>query len=203
MESNMGLYGRSINTTELSREAHMLAHKRCNPLRVAAGKSFAIILSGVLGFQAASVAAQQAPSAPTATPDIAKKFPDGPGKETFLRTCSACHSPTNVLASGQSRQGWEDTITKMAGYGATGTDEDFTAILEYLVQNFPAQEKVDINKASAAQLEKNLQLEPAVAEAIVFFRDKHGNFKSLDDVKKVPGVNTAALDAKKGLITFD
>lgn len=167
------------------------------------GRTLSILLLAVLVCQGASASAQQPPAAPGVPPEVAQKFPDGPGKATFLRTCSVCHSPTNVLAGGQTRQGWEDTITKMVGYGATGTDEDFTAILEYLVKNFPAQAPVNINKATAAQLEKNLQIEPAAAEAIIAYRDKHGNFKSLDDVKKAPGVNAAALEAKKALITFD
>ncbi len=173
------------------------------PLHFNMGQTLSIVVLALLSCQTASVFAQRAPSKPGVTPEIAKRFPDGPGKATFLRICSTCHSPMNVMATGQSRQGWEDTITKMAGYGASASDEDFTSILDYLEKNFPPQEKLDINKATVAQLENALQLQPSAAEAIVAYRDKHGVFKSLGDVKQVPGVDTAILDAKKALITFN
>ena len=66
------------------------------------------------------------------------ELPAGEGKDTLIRVCSKCHSPDNVIANGQAREGWENTITKMAGFGAVGTDDEFTAILDYLVKNFPA-----------------------------------------------------------------
>lgn len=162
-----------------------------------------IVVLALLCGTAVSTCAQQAASKPGVTPEVAKRFPDGPGKEALLRVCSTCHSPVNVMVSGQTRQGWEDTITKMAGYGAVASDEDFTAILDYLEKNFPPQQKLAINKAAAAQIEKALQVDPTAAEAIVAYRDKHGDFKSLNDLKQVPGVDTTIVDAKKALITFE
>jgi competence protein ComEA len=170
-----------------------------------------VVLSGTLSIvalalficQDVSVSAQQAGSIPGVSPEVAKKFPDDTGKATFLRICSKCHSPMNVLATGETREEWEGTITKMAGLGAVGSDEEFTEILDYLEKNFPPRQKIDVNKATASQLEKFLQLEPATANAIVAYRDKHGDFKSLDDMKQVPGVDAAALEAKKALMTFD
>jgi cytochrome c5 len=79
-----------------------------------------------------------APPATAAAPaDGDADFPNNPGKEVFLNTCSKCHSPRNVLAYRQDADGWTATITKMVGYGATGSDEDFTAILDYLTKSFP------------------------------------------------------------------
>jgi competence protein ComEA len=199
MEQDMISWHRAIVITAPQAKSATVAPRFKKPL----GGAISIMVLALLSGQAASVSAQQAASKTGVTPEIAKKFPDGPGKEPFLRVCSTCHSPMNVLASGQTRQGWEDTITKMAGYGAVASDEDFTAILDYLEKNFPPQQKVEINKATAAQMEKALQLDPTAAEAIVAYRDKHGDFKSLDDLKQVPGVDTATLDAKKALITFD
>ena len=67
------------------------------------------------------------------------ELPAGPGKDTLIRVCSSCHSPDNVIANGQDRSGWENTITKMAGFGAVASDEEFSEILEYLVKNFPVE----------------------------------------------------------------
>ena len=38
---------------------------------------------------------------------------------------------------GRDKQGWEEIITKMVGFGAQGTDDEFTEILDYLTKNFP------------------------------------------------------------------
>jgi competence protein ComEA len=131
-------------------------------------------------------------------------LPAGPGKDTFIRVCSKCHSPNNVIANGQNQQGWENTITKMVGFGATGTDDEFSEILDYLVKNFPpaSEVKINVNKASAVELETGLALSEKEAEGIVTYRSKNGDFKSLDDLKKVPQLDSKKLDAKKNHLIF-
>lgn len=145
-----------------------------------------------------SVFAQQ----PSANPQHDTGFPDGPGKDTLLKTCSRCHSPNIAMANGQSREGWEDTITKMVSLGAVGTDEDFTAILDYLVKNFPAQTKVNINKATATELQSGLSLSAKEADAVIAYRNKNGDFKSFDDLKKVPLLDAKKIDEKRSWVTF-
>jgi competence protein ComEA len=130
------------------------------------------------------------------------ELPAGPGKDTLIRVCSKCHSPDNVIANGQDRTGWEDTITKMAGYGAVASDDEFTEILDYLVKNFPPVTTVHVNQATAAQLESGLGLSTAEAEAVIEYRKKNGDFKSIDDLKKVPDIDAKKLDAKKDRLAF-
>jgi competence protein ComEA len=163
-----------------------------------------LLLSVASTLTALALAPQQQPDAkPAVDPQqVSKEFPDGPGKATFLRTCSRCHSPTNVMANGQDEQGWENTITKMVSLGATGSDEDFSDVLDYLVKNFPPQPPVNVNNATADQLETGLKLTQKDAEAVVAYRQKSGDFKTLDDLKKVPGIDPAKLDAKKNVIVF-
>jgi competence protein ComEA len=153
-------------------------------------------------FSYAQQATQQQPS--QAPADKNPELPAGPGKSTLVRVCSSCHSPDNVIANGQDRAGWEATITKMAGFGATGTDEEYTEILEYLVKNFPAGSStpVNVNKATAAQLESGLGFTTAEAEATVKYREKNGDFKTIDDLKKVPDLDAKKLDAKKAKLAF-
>ena len=129
-------------------------------------------------------------------------MPAGAGKDTLIRVCSKCHSPDNVIANGQDRAGWENTITKMAGFGAEGSDEEFTAILDYLVKNFPPVTTVHVNQATAEQLESGLGLSATEAEVVIEYRKKNGDFKSLDDLKKVPDVDAKKLDAKKDRLAF-
>jgi competence protein ComEA len=130
------------------------------------------------------------------------ELPAGPGKDTLIRVCSSCHSPDNVLANGQDREGWENTITKMAGFGAQGTDEDYTEILDYLVKNFPANAPINVNKATAAQLESGLGFTTTEAGAVIQYREKNGDFKTVDDLKKVPDLDAKKVDAKKARLAF-
>ena len=147
--------------------------------------------------------AQQPSQQPAAQKEQYPELPAGPGKDTLVRICSKCHSPDNVIANGQDRAGWEATITKMAGFGAVATDDEFTEILDYLVKNFPANSgSVNVNKATAAQLASGLGLTDAEAAAVVDYRKKNGDFKTIDDLKKVPDVDGKKWDAKKDRLTF-
>jgi competence protein ComEA len=132
------------------------------------------------------------------------EFPPGDGRETTLRICGKCHSPTIVLAYGQKREGWEKTITKMVRLGAVGTDEDYTDISDYLTANFPpsAIPKIFVNKATDQQFANILGISIDDAKAIIAYRDKNGDFKSIDDLKHVPNVDTKKIDAKKDNLVF-
>lgn len=164
--------------------------------------SKALLLGLACVFSGGSISAQQPPRQQQVHPQQSTEFPDGPGKDALLKTCSRCHSPNLVIANGQDREGWENTITKMVSLGAVGTDEDFTAILDYLAKNFPQQTKINVNKATAAALETGLSLSTKEAEALIAYRDKNGDFKSLEDLKKVPQVDAKKLDAKKDSLIF-
>ena len=58
--------------------------------------------------------------------------------------------------------------------------------------------KVDINKADAQTIEENLVgIGEVKARAIVNYRNKHGNFKSLDDLMQVPGLGEATIEKNR------
>ena len=99
-----------------------------------------MVFSSFVSIAATPAYSQQTPKPPAPSPAQSKPgadLPDGSGKDVFVRICGKCHSPNLVLANGHTREGWEEAITKMVGFGAVGTDEDFTDILEYLVKNMP------------------------------------------------------------------
>ena len=83
-------------------------------------------------------------------------------------------------------------------------DEEFGAILKYLAKNFPAEElpKLNVNKATAIELESRLTLTRSQAAAILQHRAKKGPFKSIEDLKKVPGLDAAKIEAKKDRLAF-
>ena len=165
----------------------------------------AIKLAGfVLAFLSLSILTRQAiPASPQQAPDH-PEFPAGQGRDTTLRVCSKCHSVNNLLATGRDREGWENIIVKMASLGMEGTDEEYTDIADYLTANFPPSygAPINVNKADAKQLAMTLVLTPAEANAIVAYREKNGDYKSLDDLKKVPNVDPIKLDAKKDKLQF-
>ena len=132
------------------------------------------------------------------------EFPQGTGRDATLRLCSQCHSANIILANGQSREGWENTITKMVGLGAHGSDEDFTDIADYLSANFPAStvKKIFVNKATDQEFAATLGIPLEQAKAIVDYRDKNKGFNSLEDLKKVPGVDAAKIEANKDKLIF-
>jgi competence protein ComEA len=60
---------------------------------------------------------------------------------------------------------------------------------------------IDINTATAAQLETVSGIGPKKAEAIVEYRKKNGPFKSVDDLDKVKGLGKASIDKMRSELT--
>ncbi|HVY91938.1 MAG TPA: helix-hairpin-helix domain-containing protein [Bryobacteraceae bacterium] len=135
---------------------------------------------------------------------FAQGFPDLPGKDTTLRACGTCHEPERAASLHQDKAGWDATMSAMVGRGMQLSDADYTTVLDYLSKAFPAQAlpPININTAESIDLESGLSLLRSQAAAIVAYRDKHGKFKSLDDLKKVPGVDFAKIEAHKDRISF-
>jgi competence protein ComEA len=133
-----------------------------------------------------------------------RSIPDGPGKEATQKICANCHELEKSFSIKQDREGWQRTVNKMVALGAKGSDDDLNAVVEYLVKNFPADEvpKVNVNKAEAIDLESGLSLRRSQAAAIIQYRKKNGDFKSIEDLKKVPGIDIEKIEAKKDRIAF-
>lgn len=132
------------------------------------------------------------------------ELPDGPGKALTVQLCGKCHSPEQATSLRQDRDDWTETITKMVNMGAKGSDEEFSEVLDYLSKNFgpEAPAPVNVNKATSVDLESSLVLTKTEAAAIIQYRTAKGPFKSLDDLKNVPGLDYKKIDAKKSRITF-
>ena len=131
------------------------------------------------------------------------KLPDGPGKATMERICGGCHGPEIVLGKKLTRDGWSQIVMNMIQRGAQGTDDDFADIVDYLTNTVSVEAaKINVNKATAAQLQKGLDLSDKDADAILQYRQANGDFKTVDDLKKVPGIDTAKIDAKKAKLSF-
>ena len=133
-----------------------------------------------------------------------RQLPDGPGKAETQKLCSQCHELDKAFSLSQDRAGWQRTIEKMTGFGMKGTEQELSAVLEYLVKNFPADDlpKINVNKAEAIELESGLSLKRSQAAALIQYRNQHGAFKSVEDLKKVHGVDVEKIEAKKDRLIF-
>jgi competence protein ComEA len=87
----------------------------------------------------------------------------------------------------------------MAARGARATDQEFAAIAEYLAKYFGA---VNVNQGAAKEIADVLEIPVQNADAIVQYRTANGEFKDLDGLKKVPGVDAAAIEEQKTRIVF-
>lgn len=132
-------------------------------------------------------------------PVSAQGLPDGEGRATYEMICGSCHGADIVIGSQGTRARWEEVVDAMRNRGAYGSEEDFKTVVNYLARYFGTP--VNVNKASAKELETELGLTAAEAEAIVKQRSAAA-LKTFDELAKVPGVNAAKLQPVKGRITF-
>ena len=64
----------------------------------------------------------------------------------------------------------------------------------------PPAGPVNVNAATAAELESLPGVGPATATAIVTERERNGPFLDVDDLDRVPGIGPAKLAALRGLV---
>jgi competence protein ComEA len=134
----------------------------------------------------------------------AQQLPEGPGRAEVEKLCKQCHELARSVSPRLDRAGWNQTLTKMSALGMKSTDKEYAAVLDYLSTHYPAEEvpKINVNKATAIQLESGLSLRRSQAAAVLAYRAKNGDFKSIEDLKKVPLIDAEKLEEKKDRITF-
>ncbi len=66
----------------------------------------------------------------------------------------------------------------------------------------PGDGKINVNTASAAELDKLPGIGATLSQRIVEYRTKNGPFKSIDDLRKVTGITKSVADKIKDLIIF-
>ena len=64
-------------------------------------------------------------------------------------------------------------------------------------------EKINLNKASVADLVQLKKVGPKYAQRIVDFREKNGPFKKPEDIMQVPGIGYKTFELNKDLIVVE
>jgi competence protein ComEA len=113
--------------------------------------------------------------------------------------CTQCHVLELVRDTPRSYDAWHDTVQAMVDRGATGTDQQFEDIMDYLHRTLTT---IDVNNADADELKIVLGVSAQVAQAIIRHR-AHRKFTSLAELEAIPGTNAGALKAKSRLIFFN
>ena len=127
-------------------------------------------------------------------------LPEGAGKDLVEVICSSCHSTERIAAKRMTRMQWQDKVLEMLQEEPDVTQAERERIVDYLAKSFPA--RINVNTAAAKDIETGLELSAENAAAIVRYREQNGGFKTVGDLKKVPGVDAAKIEAKKDRLEF-
>jgi hypothetical protein len=146
---------------------------------------------------AALVALSNFTAAAAAPPAV---LPNGPGKPEVQATCLKCHAADVIVKKHATKDAWDTVISDMQNRGAEVADSDFDTISVYLAAHFGRA--VNVNKAATGDFVNWFSMTKAEADAMVAYRDSHGDFKSLDGLLKVPDVDPKKLQAQVANIAF-
>ena len=116
-----------------------------------------------------------------------------------MRMCTVCHGTDLITDTSRTAPLWADTLLLMKDFGAEGSEEDWKTVSDYLMANLA---HLDVNKATAVEIEKVFSVSQKVAEGVVAYRDKQGSFKTIDDLKKAPDLDASKIDALKPRLIF-
>ncbi len=160
------------------------------------GRVLNTFLAGCVSFLAAPLVAAwgAASSAGLAPPvhDLAREA------RSLKAVCARCHNLQIVMDTPMSYDAWHDTVQKMMDQGATGTDQQFDDVMDYLHRTMTT---INVNTADADELQIVLDMPEKAAQAIITRRSTQ-KLAGLADLKSIPGVDASTVDAKARLIFF-
>ena len=131
-----------------------------------------------------------------AAPEASRQ--DHEEKAAFEEVCGACH-PVGMVDGIRSELEWRETVEQMMKVGAKGTDQQIDRAIRFLLRNMT---KVNVNTATAPEIAPVLAVSDATAQAIVKRRTQNGSFKTIEELKKVPGVDAAKLEGRRDRVVF-
>ena len=150
-----------------------------------AATALAVLLTGAVGLAAAAQG----------------RLPEGEGKTTVETLCATrCHNAAHLLRLKRTPTAWATTMDQMIERGAEMSDSEYDVIWSYLSTHLLAT--VNVNADAADDIAQVLEISDKEAAAIVECRKKDGPFSSWEGVAKVPGVDAAVIEERKGRMVF-
>ena len=149
-------------------------------------------------------------------------LPPGEGKVIVQRACVGCHALKVVTSKRATPEEWQTVVNQMVSRGADVEDDEIETLVAYLSKSFPATAKTDqapsdhdsppadhdsaaqvnVNRANAAELASVLEISSKDADTIVAYREQNGDFKTIADLTKVPGIDTKKIVSNKSKVRF-
>jgi competence ComEA-like helix-hairpin-helix protein len=144
-------------------------------------------------------------AARSSTPVLAAQsvLPEAPGREITVKLCANCHAAEAVASVRHTPEGWREVIGRMVAAGAKGTERELETVFQYLSTQFPveAQQALNLNTATAVELESVAALLRKESAALIAHREKNGPCQKLEDLKKVAGLDYKKIEARKARLT--
>jgi competence protein ComEA len=87
--------------------------------------------------------------------------------------------------------------------GGTDVDADLSHLYLYIPRSkeITASQKIDINRADVWLLEALPNVGEVKARAVYDYRSQNGPFRNIEEITKVPGINSTTFEKIKDLIT--
>ncbi len=152
----------------------------------------AILLAPAAAFWLGAASIDTAHARAAAPAPVQAALPEGEGRAVVEKLCSTCHGLEYVAPSQRSVRNWLETIDLMKSFGAEATDEQWTTITGYIIGTLAV---LNVNKGAAEEFGLLFGITETAAQGVVAYRDKQGGFKTIDDLKKAPGLDAARVDA--------
>jgi competence protein ComEA len=124
---------------------------------------------------------------------------EAPGRDVTVKLCGNCHAAETVASVRLTAEAWREVIARMVAAGAKGTEKELETVLHYVSTQFPveAQKALNLNTATAVELESVAGLLRKEAAALIAYREKNGPCRKLEDLKKVAGLDYKKIEARK------
>ena len=123
-----------------------------------------------------------------------KNGTDARSEALMLRVCGQCHEWQRVSENRRTKDDWGRLLDDMFARGASGSDDDYSAVLDYVLRN---DGLVNVNRGPADELAVVLNLTADEAGAIVKDRTANGKFADFEALKRVAGVDPKKLEAAR------
>jgi competence ComEA-like helix-hairpin-helix protein len=131
-------------------------------------------------------------------------LPPGPGRDSVTTTCVTCHGLKLVVLGRKSPPEWAKAVNDMIQRGAPVFPDEIEPLVQYLSKSFPADlpKPVNVNTATAAELQKIPGMKPDVATHIVEARSKSGPFKDSAELQRAAGIDKSDFESVRYLLKY-